>query len=85
LCVHFCRPQQVVVWQALAADDTIVGIFVSNSCCRKIVGGLVAVAVSWFANNGVQVIQPLVSLLLAHQYCIVVVVVIALLLLTCLW
>jgi hypothetical protein len=43
------------------AGDTIVGI-VADSCCRcELVGGLVAVIVSWFANNGVQAMQPLVS------------------------
>jgi hypothetical protein len=40
----------------------IVGIFASGRCRHKLVGGLIAVIVSWFANNGVQTIQPLVSL-----------------------
>jgi hypothetical protein len=45
----------------LVAGDTIVGIFAGSRCCCELVGGLIAVIVSWFTNNGVQAIQPLVS------------------------
>ncbi len=39
----------------------VVGLVAGSHCHCELVGGLVAIIMSWFANNGMQAMQPLVS------------------------